>query len=387
MTRAPLFARIAAATLALLVTSGFSQPPLELQIVSPTEGAYVSDRFTLEARILPRERRGEVVDVAFFADGRLVCRSTNVQLPRCAWDAGPVIKPHLIRVVATTTVPENRLVAVTRTRAVDVSESVAVRVVQVNASVSDRDGRFVRGLTREQFRVTEDGRPQQILHFAAEEAPLEIVVAMDVSGSMGIAIDDLKVAVRQFLAKLKPADQVTLVAFNQEMFVLTQRETSPAARERAVDRLGAWGGTALYDVIIRSLELLSRQPGRRSLVVFSDGEDQASQASLQVVDRAVKASDAALFMVALGRGREAKNLRETLESLSEPSGGRALFADRPSDLGPTFADLLNELTNQYLVGYESTNQKKDGAWRQLEVAVPGTRHRVRARQGYFGPTP
>jgi Ca-activated chloride channel family protein len=387
MTRAPLFARIAAATLALLVTSGFSQPPLELQIVSPTEGAYVSDRFTLEARILPRERRGEVVDVAFFADGRLVCRSTNVQLPRCAWDAGPVIKPHLIRVVATTTVPENRLVAVTRTRAVDFSESVAVRVVQVNASVSDRDGRFVRGLTREQFRVTEDGRPQQILHFAAEEAPLEIVVAMDVSGSMGIAIDDLKVAVRQFLAKLKPADQVTLVAFNQEMFVLTQRETSPAARERAVDRLGAWGGTALYDVIIRSLELLSRQPGRRSLVVFSDGEDQASQASLQVVDRAVKASDAALFMVALGRGREAKNLRETLESLSEPSGGRALFADRPSDLGPTFADLLNELTNQYLVGYESTNQKKDGAWRKLEVEVPGTRHRVRARQGYFGPTP
>jgi Ca-activated chloride channel family protein len=387
MTRAPLFARIAAATLALVVTSGFSQPPLELQIVSPTEGAYVSDQFMLEARILPRERRGEVVDVAFFADGRLLCRSTNVQLPRCAWDAGPVIKPHLIRVVATTTVPENRLVATTRTRAVDFSESVAVRVVQVNASVSDRDGRFVRGLKREQFRVTEDGRPQQILHFAAEEAPLEIVVAMDVSGSMGIAIDDLKVAVRQFLAKLKPAAQVTLVAFNQEMFVLTQRETSPAARERAVDRLGAWGGTALYDVIIRSLELLSRQPGRRSLVVFSDGEDQASQASLQVVDRAVKASDAALFMVALGRGREAKNLRETLESLSEPSGGRALFADRPSDLGPTFADLLNELTNQYLVGYESTNQKKDGAWRQLEVEVPGTRHRVRARQGYFGPTP
>lgn len=377
---------MAVAILAALVNTGASQATLELQIVSPAEGAYVSDRLMIEARILPRERRGEIKDITFFADGRQVCRSTAVQLPRCEWDAGPVIRPHLIRVVATTTGGE-RLVATTRTRDVDVNESVAVRVVQVNASVSDRSGRFVRGLKREQFKLTEDGRPQQIVHFAAEEAPLEIVVAMDVSGSMGIAMDDLKVAVRQFLAKLKPTDQVTLVAFNQEMFVLTQRETSPAARERAVDRLGAWGGTALYDVVVRSLELLSRQPGRRSLVVFTDGEDQASQATLQVVDRAVKASDAALFMVALGRGREQKNLRETLEALSEPSGGRALFADRPSDLGETFAELLDELTNQYLVGYESTNPKKDGAWRKLEVEVPGTRHRVRARQGYFGPTP
>jgi Ca-activated chloride channel family protein len=386
MTAWRLLPCAAVAFAAAMVTAGASQPPLELQIVSPAEGSYVSDRLTLEARILPRERRNEITDVTFFADGRLVCRSTAVQLPKCEWDAGAVIKPHLIRVVATTTSGE-RLVATTRTRDVDFNESVAVRVVQVNASVSDRDGRFVRGLKREQFKLTEDGQPQTIVHFAAEEAPLEIVVAMDVSGSMGIAIDDLKVAVRQFLAKLKPTDQVTLVAFNQEMFVLTQRETSPAARERAVDRLGAWGGTALYDVIVRSLELLSRQPGRRSLVVFSDGEDQASQATLSVVDRAVKASDAALFMVALGRGREQKNLRETLESLSEPSGGRALFADKPSDLGDTFTELLAELTNQYLVGYESTNQKKDGAWRKLEVEVPGTRHRVRARQGYFGPTP
>ena len=233
----------------------------------------------------------------------------------------------------------------------------------------------------------EDGVPQTILHFAAEDAPLEIVVAMDVSGSMGIAIDDLKVAVRQFLSKLKPTDQVTLVAFNQEMFVLTQRETSPAAREQAVDRLGAWGETALYDVIIRSLELLSRRPGRRSLVVFSDGEDRGSQASLKTVDRAVKASDAAVFMVALGRGREAKVLRETLEALAEPSGGRVLFAHRPADLGDTFAKLLDELTHQYLLGYESTSTTKDGAWRRLEVEVPGLRHRVRARQGYFGPMP
>ena len=368
-----------------LLVAGLVQPPLQLEIVSPGEGAYVSDRVLLEARLIPQERRAEVEEVTFFADGRLVCRSRNVQRPTCDWDAGPLIKPHLIRVVAGAASGE-RLVATRRTREVDFKESVTVQVVQVNASVADRDGRFVPGLMREQFRLLEDGIPQTILHFASEEAPLEIVMAVDISGSMGFAIDELKAAVRQFLSRLRPTDRITLVAFNEEMFVLTDRESDPASRLAAVDRLTAWGGTTLYDVILRSLELLSRQPGRRSLIVFSDGEDQSSQATFATVDRALRGSDAALFMVGLGRGRKQGALRDTLEVLAEPTGGRALFSDSPAELGETFATLLAELSHQYLVGYESTNTKKDGGWRKLEVEVPGTRYRVRARQGYFGPT-
>jgi Ca-activated chloride channel family protein len=366
---------------AVAVMSG--QQPLRLEIVFPPDGAYVSDRLTIEARILPRERRGEITELTFFADGILICRSTNVQLPQCAWDAGAIVKAHQIRVVATTAAGE-RLVATRRTPAIDLSEGVSVQVVQINALVSDRSGKFVAGLTPAQFRVLEDGMPQRILHFAAEEAPLEIVVAMDISGSMGAALEDLKVAVRQFLSRLKPAAVVTLVAFNQEMFTLTQRESDPQKLAAAVDRLTTFGGTTLYDVIIRSLELLSRQPGRRSLVVFSDGEDQSSQATFAVVDRALRGSDAALFMVALGRGREQADLRETVEALAEPTGGRAIFADSPSKLGAAFAEVLSELEHQYLIGFESTNTAKDGAWRKLEVEVPGTPYRVRARQGYFG---
>jgi Ca-activated chloride channel family protein len=370
---------IVAAALLMLIEQA---APLQIQIVTPPADSYVSDRLTLEARILPPERRGEITDVTFFADGRLVCRSTNVQQPQCTWDAGPLVKPHQIRVVATTATGA-RLIATRRTREIDVNEAVSVRVVQVNALVSDRSGKFISGLKREQFRVLEDGKPQKILHFADEAAPLEIVVAMDISGSMGGAIDDLKNAVRQFISRLKPTDLVTLVAFNQEMFVLTQRESDQAKLSAAVDRLTAWGGTTLYDAIIQSLNLLSRQPGRRSLVVFSDGEDQSSQATFAVVDRALRASDAGLFMVALGRGREQATLRETLEALAEPSGGRALFADKSEDLGNAFAELLNELTHQYLIGFESANTLQDGAWRKLEVDLPGTNHKVRARQGYF----
>jgi len=208
---------------------------------------------------------------------------------------------------------------------------------------------------------------------------------MDISGSMGGALEDLKSAVRQFLARLKPVDQVTLVAFNEEMFVLAQRESDQARLSAAVDRLTAWGGTTLYDVIIRSLELLSRQPGRRSLIVFSDGEDQSSQASYAMVDRALRGSDALLFTVGLGRGRDQADLRETLGALAEPTGGRAVIAERSEELGATFAELLDELTHQYLIGFESSNPARDGAWRKLEVDVPGTSYRIRARQGYFGP--
>jgi Ca-activated chloride channel family protein len=241
-------------------------------------------------------------------------------------------------------------------------------------------------LTSDNFRVAEDGVPQKIVHFAAEDSPLEVVIALDVSGSMGAAIEDLKAAARQFLAALRGNDQVTLVAFNEEMFLLTQRETSPEARNRAVDRLGAWGGTSLYDVIIRSIDQLSRKPGRRSLVVFSDGDDKTSQATLETVQRVIKTSDATLFMVGLGEGREQKKLKDTLELLAEPSGGRAVFADRPADLAKAFAEIVEELKHQYLLGYESTNAKKDGSWRRLMVELPNTNHRVRAREGYFGPT-
>jgi Ca-activated chloride channel homolog len=370
---------------AAIVTAA-AQPSIRVEIVSPADGEYVSDRITLEAQIMPPELRGEVVDVAFFADGRLVCRTANIDKPACAWDAGPTVKAHAIRAVATTRSGQ-RIIATARTRDLDVNASVDVRVVQVNVSVSDRRGNFVSGLRRDLFHVKEDGVPQQIIHFADEKAPLEIVVAMDISGSMGAAIDDLKIAVREFLAKLRPNDMVTVVAFNEEMFVLADRASDQAARVAAVDRLSSFGGTTLYDAIIRSVELLSKGTGRRSLVLFSDGEDQSSQSSFAVVDRALKGSDATLFTVALGRGREQASLRETLEALAEPTGGRVIVAENSSELGAAFGALLDELTHQYLVGYESTNPKRDGAWRKLDVDIPGTNHRVRARQGYFAPTP
>jgi VWFA-related protein len=359
------------------------QQPLRLEIVSPVDGAFVSDEVTVEARILPAERRDEVTDVTFYVDGTVLCRTKDVRQPKCAWDAGAVIRAHAIRVVAALASGEP-LVATSRTQAVDVAEAVDVQVVQVNASVQDRRGNFVTGLTRDQFRLTEEGRPQTIVHFGAAETPLEVVVAMDISLSMDAAMPDLRAGVKQFLASLNPVDRVTLVAFNTEPFVLTRREADPAVRERAVNLLRAFGSTSLYDVIIHSIALLSRQSGRRALVVFSDGDDQSSQATLAQVERAIKGSDATVFMVGLGRAREAR-LRQTLTALAAPSGGRTILADRPADLGRAFGEILQELKHQYLLAFSPATTARDGAWRRLAVETPGLDTRIRAREGYFAP--
>lgn len=135
-------------------------------------------------------------------------------------------------------------------------------------------------------------------------------------------------------------------------------------------------------MIIRALGLVSAQPGRRVLVVFTDGDDQSSHASLAAVEEAVRGSDTTLFMIGLGRGTQIEDLRRNIERLADLSGGRTLFVDRVERLDEPFSEILEELSNQYLLGFESTNPARDGAWRALAVDVPGTGYSVRARQGY-----
>src|SRR4030095_4771384 len=124
-----------------------------------------------------------------------------------------------------------------------------------------------------------------ITHFASEDIPLELVAAIDISGSMSPAMPKVKKAVKEFLAAVPSQNLVTLIGFNDNIITLTRKATDPAERVKAVDRLAPWGSTALYDTILRGVELLCRQTGRRALIVFSDGEDQGSHATIGDVER------------------------------------------------------------------------------------------------------
>ncbi len=356
---------------------------LAIRIVSPEPDSYLVGSVRLRAVVEPARRVRSVARVMFYADGRLVCTLMDPARAECPWDAGVHIKEHVLRVVGEL-VGGGRVVASLRTKGLDIVDAVSVEVVQVTAVVSDR-GRFIKGLPQSEFRLFEDGVPQKITHFSSEGSPLELVIAVDVSESMTLAMPQLKTSVKKFLSALGPSDQVTLTAFNDNLFTLTRRETSPEQRLRAVDRLAPWGGTALYDVIVRGLQQLSNQPGRRVLVVFSDGDDRTSHATIESVEQAVRASDATLFMVALGRGVRNATLKSSIERLVDLSGGRALFVERSDRLDQPFAEILEELANQYLLGYQTTNSKRDGSWREIKLELRKESFSVRARQGYRAP--
>jgi Ca-activated chloride channel family protein len=295
-----------------------------------------------------------------------------------------VVRAHQIRVVATLA-DGRRLVASRRTRGLEVVESTAVRVVQVPAVVTDRRGAVVRGLTREAFALSEDGVPQVIQHFASEDAPLELVLALDVSASMTDALGDLRRAVRQFVQQLPGQARLSLIAFNDELFPVGLPTDSLERRLAILDRLQAFGGTALYDVMMRGLDDLSRGSGRRALVVFTDGDDQASRATRAQVRAAFEASDVTVYFVALGRGQAVEPLREGMEELAALSGGRALHAARTGQLDERFGEVLAELAHQYLIGYAPSNAMPDGRWRRIEVRLGRADLRIRTRPGYRAP--
>lgn len=353
-----------------------TSPTEPVLITSPSTNAYISGitrlRAAIDASVTPQT-------VTFFVDGRQFCSLTEPPF-ECEWDAGSTISAHLIRLVVQPS-EGDRLVKTLRTRGIGYADRVNVEAIQVTVTVSDDSGRFIGGIPRDAFRVAEDGKPQPITYFASQDVPLELTVAVDISGSMTPSMPKLKKAVKDFLLAVPSKDQVTLLGFNDSVFALTRKQTDPIERVRAVDRLAPWGATALYDVIMRAVDMLGRQIGRKALVVFSDGEDQGSHVSLEDVERKLQASDVTLYIIAQGRGISQDYLRKTMQRLTVPTGGRTFTTENVDQLHLAFEDLLEELSNQYLIGYQPTNAARDDTWREIKVQVNGYPN-VRARQGY-----
>lgn len=347
-----------------------------IKIVWPTAETFVSGPTQIDVSVDPGVA---VASMRFTADGQELC--TIERRPfRCDWNPGAAVRRHLVRVTATL-VDGQAIVATVRTKDVGYTQGSRVDAVLVPVIVTDR-GEFVRGLTKGDFEVLEDKVPQTITTLAAEDSPLDLILAIDVSGSMDGALDDVKVAVKRFLAKLRPGDAVTLVGFNDNFWIATERETSAEVRLAAVDDLAAWGGTALYDATIRVLDMVTRENSRRGVVIFSDGADEDSMTTRESATARVRSSDAMLYAIGFGAGRTIPTLRASLEEYAEATGGRAFFPLQISEMDRVFTDIMNELANQYVLSYTSTNTRVDGAWRNIHVRVRKGGYNVRARRGY-----
>jgi VWFA-related protein len=375
-------ALLAAASLAAAVpaATAATEPP-RLLIEEPAPGRYVSGPVTLRARVDPDGVA--ILRLTFSADGQPVC-SCDAPPWECPWDAGTDVAAHNIRAVAVLA-DGSRLVDTVRTEGAGFAPFVDVPVVQVAATVTDPEGRLVKGLGREAFHVFENDREQEITHFIGADSERELVVAVDMSASMTPAMATCREAVRRFLGTLRPVDHATLLAFNDSVFTVARRDATPEARERAVGRLRAWGSTAFYDAVLRGLDLLERHRGRRALVLFTDGEDMVSHATAEDVQRRIEVSAAPVYVVAQGKGMREAALKKVLDRVSAVSGGRTFYTDRVEELDGVFTEIGEDLASQYLLAYAPDDTASDGSWRTIRVEVTGAgkgKHTVRARQGY-----
>lgn len=260
--------------------------------------------------------------------------------------------------------------------------SSRVQLVEVYASVTDRAGEPVTGLSQADFAVTEDGVPQTITTFAAGEFPLTVALGVDRSWSMaGEKLANAKTAARSFLGLLKPTDRSMVVAISAEAEVIAPLSSDRAGQVRAVEQLDPWSSTALHDAIIASLDRLDPEPGRQALVLFSDGTDRYSKATeTEVLERA-RRSNALVYPIALGKTRP-----PWLAELAVLTGGRSFLLKDTRELAPALSTIARELRHQYLLGYTPSQPIEAGtnAWRSIRVTVknPPAGVRVRARDGY-----
>ncbi|MCA1584699.1 MAG: VWA domain-containing protein, partial [Acidobacteria bacterium] len=170
--------------------------------------------------------------------------------------------------------------------------SSAVPQVEVYASVADAEGRPVQGLTRGDFTVLEDDRPQAVTAFAAGEFPASVALAIDRSVSMaGARLTVARTAGRVFVASLRPDDRAMLIGIGSDVELLAPLSANRESVLEALDHLDAWGTTALYDAIVQSIDLLANGHGRRAIVLLSDGNDRYSRATARDVLERIRRSD------------------------------------------------------------------------------------------------
>jgi len=269
---------------------------------------------------------------------------------------------------------------------------VTVDVVSVTAVVFDKAGHPVRGLGTKDVQLFENGVKQEVSYFReasslgdpSERVPLSIVLVLDTSGSMKPNMHFLQEAVLNFLYKLEEIDTALLVSFNESVKGSAEFTGDTDRLERFVEGLQAWGGTSLYDAIQYSLGRIKDAPGRKALIIFSDGDDTTSQlGDKEVVDyaRAVEATVYSIGFKGQG-GMMSSSPRGFLRKIANETGGQYFAPDKVGELIKVFNEISNELKNHYLLAYTPTKEP-DGTWREIALKVNRPDTEVRVRKGYF----
>ena len=273
----------------------------------------------------------------------------------------------------------------------DVPFRVEVDAVNILATIHDKDTRkFVTDLTKEDFEVYEDGVLQSVTNFAQQiDLPLTIGLCMDTSSSVRLKLPFEKEAAVDFLyTVMRPFDRVALVEFDTGVTLIHDFTSNPNELVREIEQLKAGGGTSLYDAIyLVSEQKMLNEPGRKTVVILSDGADLTSKHTFEETLRMSYQAEITIYAISTTRfGADVDHEGDNaLRQLTESTGGRVFFPYSTSQLEEAFQEVDRELRSQYNLTYVPTNKRKDGEFREIKVKVSRDSVNIRHRQGYFAP--
>lgn len=258
------------------------------------------------------------------------------------------------------------------------------------ATVTDKKGNSVAGLTQAEFEVIEDGKPQTVDFFAHGDGeaapPLHLGLMVDASGSMQNDMKLAQSAAIKFLNMLPTAADITLVDFDAQVRITRYPQRDFARLIERIRQRKPDGWTALYDALGTYLDGADSQDGRKVMVMYTDGGDSRSAMTFAEAITLLKASHVTVYAIGLVEhtGSARAQMQMTLRQLAEATGGQAFFPMAMKDVENAYDKVLAEINGQYHLGYQSTNTARDGAWRKVEIRVKRPDLRIRSRKGYFG---
>ncbi len=288
---------------------------------------------------------------------------------------------------------------------------VAVDQVFLSVNARSRDGGFVTGLEREDFQILEDGVPQEILNFAQEAVPVKVVLVIDVSGSTAYTQASIRRAALHFAKSLESEDEVAIITFNYEPKLILNWTNDLERIELALQSIYAKGQTVLNDALYVTFDdLLKDVSGKKAVILLTDGVDTGSMMTFaEAVELAVR-SEAMVYVASkldeYWQGAIAQrhkytmagqfipkeltdeyiiDVRRSLQRLTDLTGGRVINAQAFSSLTEVYAQVAEELKNQYYLSYVPSNRSRDGKWREVEIRPRRLGMVLSTRRGYYAP--
>lgn len=264
-------------------------------------------------------------------------------------------------------------------------ESVRVDVVQLHVSALDRNGHFVKGLSREDFSVQEDGRPQALTGFeVAENLPLNIGLVIDSSGSMEKGMPFVREASAELFRNLmREKDRGFVLEFRDRPKFLQELTSDTAALQRAANDLRAQGATALYDAVILGLYQFRALQGRKALVVVTDGDDNRSHVEYQTLLRYARSAGAPIYFIAVNIPITDFKSRRIIHEIANESGGEVFSIGSASKIGEVTRRIEEELRSQYILAFRSVSPKPPGEYRAVSVSIRNPGVTARTIRGYI----